>query len=53
MLFEAQHGLKISKKEIIVNNRVQYLIDLAEYDLETASSLLKSKRYLYVGFMCH
>lgn len=27
-------------------------IERAEYDLETAESLLKSKRYLYVAFMC-
>lgn len=27
-------------------------IERADYDLETAKSLLKSKRYLYVAFMC-
>jgi len=26
---------------------------LAKYDLETAKAMLNSKRYLYVGFMCH
>ena len=26
---------------------------MAEYDLETAKVMLKSKRFLYVGFMCH
>jgi HEPN domain-containing protein len=30
-----------------------YWIDIATYDLETAEAMLKSKRYLYVGFMCH
>ena len=35
------------------NNRVTYWLDLSEYDLETAEALLKSKGYLYVGFMCH
>lgn len=25
----------------------------AEYDLKTASTLLKNKRYIYVVFMCH
>lgn len=30
-----------------------YWIDIAKYDLETAEAMLKSKRYLYVGFMCH
>ncbi|MDP3930245.1 MAG: HEPN domain-containing protein [Bacteroidota bacterium] len=27
--------------------------DLSDYDLETAVAMLDSKRYLYVGFMCH
>jgi len=26
--------------------------EMASYDLETAKAMLKSKRYLYVGFMC-
>ncbi len=30
-----------------------YWIELSEYDLETATAMLKSKRYLYVGFMAH
>ena len=30
-----------------------YWLDLAKYDLETAEAMLISKRYLYVGFMCH
>ena len=33
--------------------RVAYWIDIAEYDLETAKAMLKTKRYLYVAFMCH
>ncbi len=28
-------------------------LDLAEYDLETAEVMFISKRYLYVGLMCH
>jgi HEPN domain-containing protein len=32
---------------------VQYWVDLSDYDLETANAMLKSARYLYVGFMCH
>jgi len=35
------------------NQRVDYWLDLAEYDLETAKVMLEGKRYLYVGFMCH
>jgi len=34
-------------------DKVNYWIELAEYDLETAKVMLKSKRLLYVGFMCH
>jgi HEPN domain-containing protein len=35
------------------NKKVAYWIDIAEYDLETAKAMLKTKRYLYVVFMCH
>jgi len=31
----------------------EYWIKLSEYDLETAEAMLKSRRYLYVGFMAH
>lgn len=30
-----------------------YWLDIAEYDLETAQALMTSRRWLYVGFMCH
>lgn len=33
--------------------KIKYWIDLSEYDLETAKAMLQTKRYLYVGFMCH
>lgn len=33
--------------------KIKYWTDIADYDLETASAMLESKRYLYVGFMCH
>jgi len=36
-----------------VDQKVKYWLDLADYDFETAKALLQSKRYLYVGFMCH
>lgn len=36
-----------------MSDTVKYWIEISDYDLETAKSLLKSKRYLYVGFMCH
>ena len=33
--------------------KVAYWVDLSEYDIETAMAMQKTKRYLYVGFMCH
>jgi HEPN domain-containing protein len=33
--------------------KIKYWVDLSDYDLETAIAMLQSKRYLYVGFMCH
>ena len=33
--------------------KISYWIERSEYDLETAAAMLKSKRYLYVGFMAH
>lgn len=35
------------------SEKTKYWQELAEYDLETAIAMLNSKRYLYVGFMCH
>jgi HEPN domain-containing protein len=32
---------------------VEYWLDLADYDLGAAKGMLKSKHWLYVGFMCH
>lgn len=37
----------------VMKERVQYWIEMAEYDLETARAMLTGKRFLYVGFMCH
>lgn len=31
----------------------KYWVELADYDFDTAFAMLESKRYLYVGFMCH
>ncbi|MFO7829427.1 MAG: HEPN domain-containing protein [Bacteroidales bacterium] len=36
-----------------MEKKVKYWIELSDYDLETALAMLKSKRFLYVGFMCH
>ena len=36
-----------------MSEKSEYWIEIAEYDLETAKAMLASKRFLYVGFMCH
>ncbi|HOK50394.1 MAG TPA: HEPN domain-containing protein [Bacteroidales bacterium] len=36
-----------------MDERVNYWLELSDYDLETAEAMLKTKRFLYVGFMCH
>ena len=44
----------LSLSEIMfMESRIKYWADLSDYDLETANAMLVSKRYLYVGFMCH
>jgi HEPN domain-containing protein len=34
-------------------NKVSYWLDLVEYDFDTAKAMFDTKRWLYVGFMCH
>lgn len=36
-----------------IKERIEYWLDVANYDLATAKVMLESKRYLYLGFMCH
>lgn len=36
-----------------IKEKVEYWLDIASYDLETANAMLRSRRFLYVGFMCH
>ena len=36
-----------------MNNKVTYWIEMSDYDFETAKAMLITRRYLYVGFMCH
>lgn len=36
-----------------MNEKVTYWVELSDYDIETASAMLETGRYLYVGFMCH
>ncbi|MDR0861191.1 MAG: HEPN domain-containing protein [Oscillospiraceae bacterium] len=35
------------------DEKILYWLNLADYDFETAKAMLTTKRYLYVGFMCH
>ena len=35
------------------NKRIEYWLDIAHYDLVSAKAMLESKRFLYVGFLCH
>jgi len=36
-----------------MNDKVTYWVDMSDYDFDTANAMLETKRYLYVGFMCH
>lgn len=36
-----------------MDEKIKYWTDLSEYDIETAEAMLTSRRFLYVGFMCH
>lgn len=49
-LSEVAKKMTDSEKE---KERIAYWLGVAEYDLGTAEAMLQTKRYLYVGFMCH
>ena len=36
-----------------MKKEIEYWLDLADYDIETAKAMLNTGRHLYVGFMCH
>lgn len=36
-----------------IQERIDYWNSSAQYDIITAEAMLKTKRYLYVGFCCH
>lgn len=36
-----------------IDEKIKYWLELSDYDLETAKAMQKTKRFLYVGFMCH
>ncbi len=35
------------------NSKINYWINISAYDLETADAMFQTRRFLYVGFMCH
>ncbi len=37
----------------LMDDKVIYWVDMSDYDFDTATAMLETKRYLYVGFMCH
>ncbi len=34
-------------------HKIDYWVDIADYDLKTAEAMLETGRFLYVCFMCH
>ncbi|KAF0150921.1 MAG: HEPN domain-containing protein [Ignavibacteria bacterium] len=38
---------------IAIEDRIEYWKTCSEYDFKTAQSMLKEKRFLYVGFCCY
>ncbi|MFA6570262.1 MAG: HEPN domain-containing protein [Bacteroidota bacterium] len=34
-------------------DKIEYWLEIAEYDIDTAKAMLETGRLLYVGFMCH
>ena len=35
------------------DEKVQYWLDIAKYDIDTAEAMHQTGRWLYVAFMCH
>jgi HEPN domain-containing protein len=36
-----------------MKDKCKYWLELSDYDIETAEAMFNTKRFLYVGFMCH
>lgn len=36
-----------------MDDKVTYWVEMSDYDFDTANAMFETKRYLYVGFMCH
>jgi HEPN domain-containing protein len=48
-----EHGFCLGDIERMkISEKVEYWLDIAEYDMKTARSLHKSARYLYTVFLC-
>ncbi len=45
--------MKENTEEDKKQERIAYWQSVAQYDLDTAEAMLKTGRFLYVGFMCH
>jgi HEPN domain-containing protein len=43
----------MGKRTVNIKERVEYWLDTADYDLVSVKAMLQTKRYLYVGFLCH
>ena len=47
------HAERENTKNMTKEEKIAYWLDIADYDLETAEAMYKTKRWLYVAFMCH
>lgn len=36
-----------------MKDKTRYWVEMSDYDFDTAKAMYETKRYLYVGFMCH
>jgi len=36
-----------------MNDKANHWLTMSDYDITTAKAMLKTKRYLYVGYFCH
>lgn len=36
-----------------MTEKITYWVEMSDYDFDTANAMLATRRYLYVGFMCH
>ena len=50
-----EDGLSLLRQRDVMDTRkkIEYWLDIAHYDLVSAKAMLASRRFLYVGFLCH